>query len=112
MVVDPPVGAPVGAGGDAAPGGGRDGARARREGLGPVRDVRARLGSDRTAEIAGAAVHAGAPAIVVAREDGAVRGPPVPAEPLEAAGDREPERVERDRRRLAWRLRRIRGIAG
>jgi hypothetical protein len=63
-------------------------------------------------QVAGTAVHAGPPAVVVTREDGAVRRPPVPAQPLEAAGDGRAERVERDRRRLAQRLRRIGRVTG
>ena len=112
IVVERPVGPPVRAERDLAHAGARLEARAGRERLGPVGDVGARLRPGRAAEVAGAAVDAGAAAVVVAREDGAVRRPPVPAETIEAPGHRGPERVERDRRRLPWRLRRIGGIAG
>ena len=112
IVVDGAVGQPVRPERDLADPRSRDQARAGGERLRPVRDVRAGLGSDRAAEIARATVHAGAPAVVVARENGAVRGPPVPAEPLEAARDGGAERVERDRGRLARRLGRIGRIAG
>src|SRR5262249_6189009 len=54
--------------------------RAEGEGLGPVRDVGARLRAGRAAEIARPAVDARAPTVPVTGEDRAVRRPPVPAE--------------------------------
>ena len=112
VVVEDAVGAPVRAERDLAHAGPRHEARAGGERLRPVGDVGARLGAGRAAEVARAAVDAGAAAVVVAREDRAVRRPPVPAEAVEPAGDGDAERVERDRRRLPRRLRRIGGIAG
>src|SRR5262249_52875388 len=100
IVVERAVGETVGADRDLADTSTRRERRAGGDRLGPVGAVGPRLGAGGTPELAGAAVDAGPPAVVVRGQDRAVRRPPVPAEPIEAARDRGAERVERDRRRL------------
>src|SRR5262249_61780446 len=104
VVVDDAVRSPVGPKCDLAHASARDEPCAAGQGLGPVRDVGAGLGTDRAAPVAGPAVVARAAAVVGARDDGAVRRPPGPAEPIEAAGHGLAQLADRDRRRGSRRL--------
>src|SRR5262249_56252458 len=86
VVVDDAVRSPVGPKCDLAHASARDEPCAAGQGLGPVRDVGAGLGTDRATPVARSTVVARAPAVVGTRDDRAVRRPPVPAEPIEPAG--------------------------
>ena len=68
---------------------------AERDRLGPVGQVRRRLGALVAARLAGAALDARAPAVVGDRVDRVELGPPVPAELGHAARDLEPGRPDR-----------------
>ena len=83
-----------------------------RDRLRPVGHVRAGLGPDETALLAGAAIVAGATSISRHRVDRRIDRPPMPAQRIEAARRRFSQAAERQRRHGARRLRRIGGIAG
>ena len=80
----------------------------------PVGDVDTSLGALRAARLAGAQVQARGAALVLARGNRDLRGPPVPAQPVEAAGHRLAQTAQRHRRqrRLVRRIGRITCQAG
>ena len=84
---------------------------ARPDRLRPIGDVGAGLGPLRAAGGAMTEVDALGPPLIIRGGDGAVGGPPVPAQLVQAAGQRHAGRAQRQRRHHRL-LRRIGGVAG
>ena len=78
---------------------------------GPIGEIDRGLGAAHAADQAGAAAIAARPAAMAPRIDGGIDRPPMPAQPVEAAGGGDAEAAEGERRLGAGGLRRIGGIA-